>query len=253
MRLAVLPLLLASCLAPTVHETIDLTELFEAHDAKGALVVVDRRSNSSWRHDPGRCAEPFHPASTFEMFLFMAALETGAVAGPEDVIPWDGVDRGSASWNRDHDAKSALQASAVWFYQEIARRIGRETMQRLLRREKYGNMQTGEPLDAFWLDGDLAISPDEQVEFLLRVFRAESGFEGSVRYTLFYALPGGPNWYRGEDGEHGWLVGYAGHRLHDCAFALLVEPAGPDFHMRSARDGIARAALADLGFLRRAD
>jgi Penicillin binding protein transpeptidase domain len=36
---------------------------------------------------------------------------------------------GPKEWDRDHELASALKFSVVWFYQEIARRIGAERMQ----------------------------------------------------------------------------------------------------------------------------
>ena len=48
------------------------------------------------------------------------------VADPDkDVFKWDGVTRSIEAWNKDHTMRSAIAASAVPVYQEIARRIGR--------------------------------------------------------------------------------------------------------------------------------
>ena len=47
------------------------------------------------------------------------------VADPDkDVFKWDGVTRPIEAWNKDHTLRSAIAASAVPVYQEIARRIG---------------------------------------------------------------------------------------------------------------------------------
>lgn len=259
MRPGAAALLFASCAASPAHQTVDLGDLFATHDAQGALVVTDRLSRETWRHDPERCAERVSPASTFKLFHFMAALECGAVAHGRDKIDWDGTDHGNRGWNRDHDAVSALRTSAVWFYRETARRIGPERMQELLRREEYGNQLLGEPLDAFWLEGDLAISPDEQVEFLLALHDRRLGFPLPVQHELIQSMPRRrgrgddmrvkTGWVRREGKELGWLVGFAGSASKGCAFALLVEPAGPDFDMREARERIAREALERLGYL----
>ena len=65
------------------------------------------------------------PASTFKIPNSIIALETGVVGDPDtDVFKWDGIKRPIEAWNRDHTMRTAIAASAVPVYQEIARRIG---------------------------------------------------------------------------------------------------------------------------------
>ena len=45
------------------------------------------------------------------------------------VIKWDGVKRSIPEWNEDLTMKQAFKLSAVPYYQEVARRIGKDTMQ----------------------------------------------------------------------------------------------------------------------------
>ena len=67
--------------------------------------------------------------------------------------------------------KTAFQNSVVWYYQEVARRVGPEEMQHYLDAAGYGNRKVGSQVDLFWLDGTLRISADEQVEFLKQLYR----------------------------------------------------------------------------------
>src|SRR5262249_59985566 len=69
--------------------------------------------------------------------------------------------------NRDHTLRSAIAASAVPVYQEIARRIGADRMKAYVDKLGYGNRDIGgAPIDYFWLSGNLRISPLQQIEFL---------------------------------------------------------------------------------------
>ena len=75
--------------------------------------------------DKNRSGEAKLPASTFKIPNSIIALETGVVSDPDkDVFKWDGVVRSIEAWNKDHTLRSAIAASAVPVYQEIARRIG---------------------------------------------------------------------------------------------------------------------------------
>jgi len=76
------------------------------------------------------------------------------------------VKRKVPAWNQDQDMKSAIGNSTVWFYQELARRIGQERMQHYLELARYGNRDMSGGIDQFWLEGGLTITPKEQIAFL---------------------------------------------------------------------------------------
>jgi beta-lactamase class D len=122
--------------------------------------------------DKDRSGEAKLPASTFKIPNSVIALETGVVGDPDkDVFKWDGVTRTIDAWNRDHTMRSAIAASAVPVYQEIARRIGAERMQKYVDLFEYGNRDIGGGIDQFWLTGNLRIDPVQQVDFVDRLRR----------------------------------------------------------------------------------
>ncbi|HWI58016.1 MAG TPA: penicillin-binding transpeptidase domain-containing protein, partial [Bacillota bacterium] len=66
--------------------------------------------------------------------------------------------------------RSAMSNSVLWFYQEMARRIGPERMADCVRRLDYGNRDTSGGITNFWIESTLLISADEQVAFLRRLW-----------------------------------------------------------------------------------
>ena len=72
-------------------------------------------------------------------------------------------------FGEDMGLRKAIAISNVPIYQELARRIGLERMKHYLKIFDYGNADTGEVVDRFWLDGPLKISALEQVEFLKKL------------------------------------------------------------------------------------
>jgi beta-lactamase class D len=52
-------------------------------------------------------------------------------------------------WNRDHTLASAIRFSVVWYFQEIARRIGAARMQRYVDAFQYGNRDLSGGVDRF--------------------------------------------------------------------------------------------------------
>jgi len=238
----------------------DLKKYFDEFNVSaGAFVLYDINANRYVRYNPERCAEGFLPASTFKIFNSLVALETGAVRDEHEVIPWDGVTRWVKEWNEDQAMTQAFQRSTVWFYQELARRIGETRMRSYIEREKYGNMDIGGGIDQFWLDGALRISADQQVGMLRKLYAGKLGFsERSMRVVRElmvierndrYTLRGKTGWTKGKFGNLGWLVGYVERGSNVYIYAMNLSTTDPDFPMMQARRAIAGKILAELGAL----
>ncbi len=141
-----------ACASPGVCATStnrDLSEFFGGR--AGCFVLYDAQADSKIANS-------------------LVALDAGVATGPEFSLKWDGVRRPIASWNQDHTMRSAMSNSVVWFYQEIARRIGPERMADYVNRFDYGNHDTTGGITNFWLESTLRISADEQVAFLRRLW-----------------------------------------------------------------------------------
>lgn len=147
--------------------TTNLSEFFGGRE--GCFVLHDSRDDSYIRYNPKGCTERFSPCSTFKIPNTLIALHTGVASGPDFSLAWDGVKRGE-SWDQDHTLRSAFQGSVVWFYQELARRIGHERETEFVRKFGYGNMDTSGGATNFWLESSLRISADEQVALLRRLW-----------------------------------------------------------------------------------
>src|SRR5207245_70693 len=109
------------------------------------------------------------PASTFKVPHALIALDTGVVTD-KTVMTWDGKKKDFPAWERDHTLDSAIKASVVWFFQRAALPIERERELAHLRAFAYGSQAFSRDVDQFWLNGDLLISPREQVARLQRMF-----------------------------------------------------------------------------------
>ena len=190
--------------------------------------------------DKNRSAEPRLPASTFKIPNSLIALETGVVADPDkDVFKWDGVKRPIEAWNKDHTLRSAIAASAVPVYQEIARRIGQERMQKYVDLLEYGNRNIGGGIDQFWLTGDLRIDPMQQVDFVDRLRRGVLPISKRSQDLVRDILPVtkvGDSIIRAKSGllgaergqpSLGWMVGWAEKGSAQTVFALNMDCVEP--------------------------
>ena len=259
MRIFWITLILTTCassLPGAGPTTRDLAEFFGGRE--GCFVLYDSKDKSYVRHNPKGCVERFSPCSTFKIPHTVIALHTGVATGPEFSLRWDGVKRGLAAWDQDQTLRSAFQSSVVWFYQELARRIGAEREARFVRQFDYGNRDTSGGLTNFWLQSSLLIAADEQVAFLRRLW--EDGLPASreaqrvTRELMELSRREGRILYgkTGTGGDReagvarlGWFVGCVERGDRRCFFATRIT-GQRDASGRQARR-ITEAILEKLG------
>ncbi|HXS36572.1 MAG TPA: penicillin-binding transpeptidase domain-containing protein [Flavipsychrobacter sp.] len=209
---------LSSCAKTRIKEHSDWGEYFTANGIKnGCFILRDNNHESVHYYNKDRCTQRLLPASTFKIFNSLAALETAVAPDDQLVIKWDGVKR-KPEWDKDLTMREAFAVSCVPYYQELARRIGRSSMQHYMDTVKYGNMKIGPHIDSFWLDNSLQITADEQVGFLKqlyfnqlplsersqRIVRSMMLREDSTGYKLYYKT----GWGNVGDRSTLWLVGF---------------------------------------------
>ena len=177
------PHLLRTLSAPPAATKVvppDLERIFPNFD--GALVLYQLSEDRTFRYNPDRCSERLLPASTFKIMNALVGLETGVVPDQDFVLPWDGTEYEIPEWNQDHSLKTAFQNSVVWYYQEVARRVGPEEMQHYLDAagvwQPEGG-QPGRPVLAGWHTEDLGRRAGGVPEAAL-----------SRRFTFFKTLVG---------------------------------------------------------------
>lgn len=196
----------------------ELEKLITQNDLTACVYIVKADYTDSLVVNADRVDSMFLPASTFKIPNTLIALEEKAIKGLYDTIKWDGVTRSVDEWNHDQTLKSAFKYSCVWFYQELARRIGLEKYSIWLKKLNYGNEIAGPGVDDFWLQGDIKISAREQVTFLRKVYYREYPFSSDhynilnramlVDSTADYKLFAKTGWAARLEKQVGWYVGY---------------------------------------------
>jgi beta-lactamase class D len=236
----------------------DLARHFTQEGTAGTFVGYKTDEYLVIASDKERSGEAKLPASTFKIPNSVIALETGVVGDPDrDIFKWDGVVRSIEAWNRDHTMRSAIAVSAVPVYQEIARRIGPERMQKYLDLFEYGNRDIGGGIDQFWLTGNLRIDPVQQIDFVDRLRRGVLPVSARSQELVRDILPvtkAGDSVIRAKSGllgaelgnpSLGWLVGWAEKGSARTVFALNMDCREPR-HVAD-RMKLAQACLTDIG------
>jgi beta-lactamase class D len=245
--LAGLVVSLDSLSARTYQEVPELLKIFQRESVAGTFVLCDGATDTMFVSDETRAKKRFTPASTFKIANSLIGLDAGAVKNVEEVLPYGGKPQRIKEWERDMGLREAIKMSNVPIYQELARRIGIERMREGVRKLGYGNMEIGNVVDRFWLDGPLAISAVEQTEFLHRLVKGSlpinpDAVRAVKEITLLektdtYELHGKAGWFVGSTPPQiGWWVGWV-ERDHK------VYPFALNFDMQSEADAAKRISI----------
>lgn len=258
-------ILLASVCSAKDEVRPDFKKYFDDYNLTGAFVLYDTNNKKFYRYNPARVKQPLIPASTFKIANSLIGLEIGLIPDINHVFKWDGKKRVLSDWEKDFDLKGAFQASCVPCYQELARNIGADRMQKFLNKLNYGNKNISGGIDQFWLTGGLRISPEEEVKFLRKLYAEQLPLSKRSQQIVkrimlreekpAYKIYGKTGWQTEDpnntDGKYsiGWYVGFLEQNNNVYFFALNVETENTQKTFGAARMEITSKILKDLKLL----
>jgi len=249
-----------SCSPNNVDIDNSLKKYFDDNKVNGCFAMMDNGTGRFTIYNLPRYRDSsFLPASTFKIVNSLIGLQTGKITNDSMVIKWDGIKRPNPEWNQDLTMYKAFRVSAVPYYQEVARRIGKDTMQFWLDSLKYGSRKIKTAIDSFWLDNSLKITPDEELGLVKRLYFHELPFfkvyqDMVKRAMLFedqpnYRLAYKTGWGTTEAGHAlGWVLGWVEENNHPYFFVLNIESPEQSFDIGTARMKILKDILKQLGF-----
>lgn len=236
--------------------TVNLKSYFDRYGVDGCFAIYNEKEGNYIRYQPELCSRGYIPASTFKIPHSLIALEVGIIKDTSENIQWDGRSRQVKNWDRDQNLATAIRYSTVWVYEQFARQIGIEKYKWYLKEFGYGNQDPGGPPYRFWLEGDIRISADQQIDFLRKFYHHKLPVskrsvdcvkeclivEKGSGYTLSAKTGGGVI----SDNEYiMWLVGYLEKNNNLYFFAMNF--ISDDFGKTSpARLEITKVILRDI-------
>ncbi len=208
-----------------------------------------------------RCVVQVSPCSTFKVALAVMAFDKGILKDENTTYKWDGVDRGITSWNRDTSAADWIKNSVVWYSQRITPQLGAPTIQGYLAKFIYGNQDISGGLTNFWLGSSLKISADEEILFLMRLWRnrlpASNRAMALTRKIMYLETSPSGMKLSGKTGSHvtgndrlGWFVGHVEGNGGEYLVAVNFSKQGPPkekTYPGMVAEGICKNILGELG------
>lgn len=248
------------CSPNNVKTDESLEKFFTDNNVTGCFALLDNGTGEFTIYNLNRYRDSAYlPASTFKIVNSLIGLQTGKITNDSMIINWDGIDRGRAECNKDMSMYEAFRVSCPAWYQELARRIGKDTMQHWLDTLSYGNKKISR-VDTFWLDNSLKIKPDEELGLVKRLYfnqlpfhqrtqeivKRAMLFENNTDYRLSYKTGWGTN----EAGHDlAWITGWIEENKHPYFFVVNLESAEPRTDIPVIRIRILKGILNQLGFL----
>jgi beta-lactamase class D len=253
--------LLAGCTPNHVKTDNELQKFFVENKASGCFALFNNASGKFTVYNLTRYRDSSYlPAASFNIVHALIGLQTGIISSDSMVIPWDGVQRSVSEWNKDLTMYEAFRVSSVPYFQGVARRLGKDTIQRWLDMLGYGTKKITTSADSFWLDNSLKITPDEQLGLVKKLYFDQLPFhkhnqetvkramlmEDNANYRLGYISARGSN----EDGHHiGWMVGWIEENRHPYFFVLNTQSADSGIDLETMQLNMLKDILRYFGFL----
>jgi beta-lactamase class D len=256
-----------ACSPNNVEIDNSLGKYFEANKVNGCFALMDNGTGKFTIYNLARYRDSSYlPASTFKIVNSLIGLQTGKITNDSMVIKWDGVVRSHAEWNKDLTMYDAFRVSALPYYQEVARRIGKDTMQYWLDSLRYGAKSDKDkfvirsPIDSFWLDNTLKMTPDQELGLVKKLYFDQlpffKGYQEIVKNAMLfedntnYRLAYKTGWGFTEQGHSiGWIVGWIEENKHPYFLVLNLESPDRNFDMWNIRMKMLKDILKQLGFM----
>jgi beta-lactamase class D len=251
----------SSCTVNNAETAPTLKKYFDSAQVDGCFSLLDNITGKVTVYNLKLDTERITPGSSFEIIGGMIGLEANKILDEKMTIKWDGVQRPYADWNKDLTMEEAFNSGAVPYFQEVARRVGRDTMKYWIDSLHYGNMDLSGPIDSFWLNNTLRISPDEQLGLMERLYfdklpferRSQDIISGAMlqENNALYKFSYHAGW--GTDPSSklvGWLEGWIVENRHVYFFVTLVKSPDKGMDMKAVSLKITKAILSGLGFFK---
>lgn len=249
-----------ACSPNNVKQDKSLKKYFDENKVDGCFALMDNGTGQFTMYNLSRYRDSSYlPASTFKIVNSLIGLQTGKISSDSMVIKWDGIKRRMDDWNKDLTMYEAFRVSALPYYQEVARRIGKDTMQFWLDSLGYGTKKITTKIDSFWIDNSLKITADEELGLVKRLYfdqlpffksyqetvKRAMLFENNANYRLGYKTGWG---FTEKNHSIGWIVGWIEENRHPYFFVLNIESPDPNFDMWNVRMKMLKDILKQLGF-----
>jgi beta-lactamase class D len=208
----------------------------------GVCVFVNGKTGEIVTSDSIMANTRFTPCSTFKIWNTLIGIECQVIQSADELFyKWDNISRFLPAWNKDQTLKEAFHVSCVPAYQNLARKIGIENMEKWIAILNYGDKDISSGVDDFWLPRkgkkSITISPIEQAQLIRKLINGDLPFSkqsrkilegimlnGKIANGTYYGKTGSGSFLNTHNEEKfGWYVGYVNSKDKTYSFACIIK------------------------------
>ncbi|WLV23801.1 BlaR1 family beta-lactam sensor/signal transducer [Aciduricibacillus chroicocephali] len=234
----------------------DLTPYFK--DVEGSFVLYNSGNGQYEIFNRDISTKRVSPNSTYKIYSALFALDAGIITPELNGMKWNGSEQPFSKWRRDQNLDSAIRDSVNWYFQNLDKKVGNESLQRQFERIHYGNEDVSGDVSSYWMESTLKVSPIEQVQLLVHTLENNRyGFKekdiSQVKQSMFIEEKDSSRLY-GKTGTgtvegkdiNGWFVGFVEKKNKIYTFAVNIQSNIGEANGKNAAE-IARRILHDKG------
>jgi beta-lactamase class D len=242
---------LLSCSPNNVKVDNSIKKFFDDNNTAGTFALWNNATGGMTIYDLNRYRKGLYtPGSSFDIVTALVGLQSGRISNDSMKID-DGFEGLSM-----HDA---FRVSYTPYFREVARRVGKDTMQQALD-TLYGNSKKiTTRIDTFWMDNSFKVLPDQQLGLMQKLYFKKLPFyqpyqemviramlvEDNSNYKLSYKIGAGKK----ENGDPlGWVLGWIEENKHPYFFVLNFESADKNMDLKAVGKKLLNDILKQQGF-----
>lgn len=264
---AILSFLLISCSQNNVTEDDSLKQYFDTAGVAGTFGMFDNGQGHFTIYNLRRFRDSAYlPAATFDILQSLIGVQTGIVKDDSALIGIFSetgnvgmVDKVDICRGGIMPLREAFRYSCLKPFQDLSRRIGKDTLKKWVDSMGYGNKNLSSAIDTLWMDNSLTVNSDEQLGLVKKLYFDQLPFfprtqkvvrqmmlmESNSNYQLSYKVGSGVR----KDGHAlTWIAGWVEENKHLYFFVMNLDGVGGDKDLKNKGLIVLKHILSQLGF-----
>ncbi len=246
---------LGSCTVNKAKIDTSLKKYFDSSHVDGCFSFLDNQLGSITVYNMNLDTERLSSGTSFEIPNSLIGIQTGKISNENTALLTD------SDQNKSLTFKEAFHNSNLPFFQALARQVGKDTMKVWVDSLHYGNKNITGPVDSFWLNNHLKISPDEQLGLVSKLYFEQLPFqkyaqqmvqdqmlqEDNTLYQLSYATGTGDD---ESNNSFAWVLGWIIENRHVYFFVTYITSPDKNIDMKATGIHVTKSILKEMDFFK---
>lgn len=249
-----LALIAFSCTPNVAKIDNSIKKYFDAENVEGTYAFMNNQRGDVTVYNMEMDTQRISPGSIFKIAEVLIGIETSRLTDGDTKMPVG--DTGFSKLT----LKEAFDQNDSTYMRLLANGIGLDTMKFWLDTLNYGTKNATD-INSFWKDGELKISPDEQLGLVYKIYFDKLPFqkyaqqivrelmlkEDNTLYKYSYTTGTARD---NQNRDIGWIAGWIEENRHVYFFVSVVRPQDAGRNPEKIAESMIKKILTDKGFFK---